>query len=215
MMIVICSTNQNVILRWQDILREYYELIVSRSCTELLTQLKQKPDAVILHDMLFADNRDNQTATLIRKHDHIKFLILSDIPDEKTAFKLLHSGAFGYSNTYISPKLLHDAVKQIIRGDVWMGKRLTRYLSECLLEDINNEETENTATEAEDYLTKLTLREKEVAKRIAHGCSNKCVANKLKITERTVKAHLSSIFIKTGIKDRVHLALILNAHKYN
>jgi len=214
-MIVICSTNQNVILRWHGILREHYELTITRSAGELQTQLMETPDVAILHDMLFTSDGDCQAAALIRKYDNIKFLVLSDIPDEKTAFKLLHSGAFGYSNTYISPKLLRDAVNQIIRGDVWMGKRLTRYLSECLLEDINNEETEDTAIEAEDHLTKLTSREKEVARRIAHGCSNKCVANKLNITERTVKAHLSSIFMKTGIKDRVHLALILNAHKYN
>jgi len=78
-----------------------------------------------------------------------------------------------------------------------------------------DEDTEETAIDVEEFMTRLTTREKEVAQRVAHGCTNKCIANKLDISERTVKAHLTSIFHKTGITDRVHLALILNSHKYD
>ncbi len=214
-MIVLCSNNQSILQRWSSFLNDTYSLQHSHSLTDLDTQLHNRPDLVILHDKFFIDNKANQLKDLIKSHEAIKFLVLSDKPDEQTAFDLLHSGVYGYSNTYITSKLLIDAVKRILNGDVWMGKRLTRYLSECLLEDINDESTEETAFDAEGFMLKLTPREKEVAQRIAHGCSNKCVANKLNITERTVKAHLSSIFQKTGIKDRVHLALILNSHKYD
>lgn len=214
-MIVLCSNNRNILQRWDSFLNDAYSLQHSHSLTDLDTYLINKPDLVILHDKLFMANKVEQLKDLIKSHEAIKFLILADKPDEQTAFDLLHSGVFGYSNTYISSKLLLDAIKQIINGDVWMGKRLTRYLSECLLEDINDENTEETAIDVEGFMLSLTSREKEVAQRIAHGCSNKCVANKLNITERTVKAHLTSIFQKTGIKDRVHLALILNNHKYD
>lgn len=214
-MIILCSNNKTILQRWNNFLNATYSLHHSHSITDLETQIPSKPDLVILHDKFFIDNRFEHLKDLIKSHETIKFLVLSDKPDEQTAFDLLHSGVYGYSNTYISSKLLIDAVKQILNGDVWMGKRLTRYLSECLLEDINDENTEDTALDVEGFMLRLTSREKEVAQRIAHGCSNKCVANKLNITERTVKAHLSSIFQKTGIKDRVHLALILNTHKYD
>ncbi len=214
-MVVISSNNEHVIARWRQILQAHYPLVITTTLSELMTQLNGTPRTVILHESFFDNDGEEQIQQLVKQFNTMRFLILSDRPDENTAFMLLHSGAYGYSNTYIAEKLLLDAVSQINQGEVWMGKRLTRYLSECLIEDINNETTEDNAIRAEYCLARLTAREKEVAKRIAHGCSNKCVAKALNITERTVKAHLSSIFQKSGIKDRVHLALILNSHKYD
>ena len=213
-MIIICCNNKTIVQRWQGILGGQYDLQTTHTLTELENCLESLPDAIILHDNLLGEQKTDQFKALKQKNEKLKYLILADKPDENIAFKFIHSGVYGYSNTYISPKLLCDAVKQILKGDVWMGKRLTRYLSECLLEDLNNEDSEDTAIDVEEFMTRLTDREKQVARRIAHGCSNKCVANALNITERTVKAHLSTVFKKTGIKDRVHLALILNSQKY-
>jgi len=54
---------------------------------------------------------------------------------------------------------------------------------------------------------KLTEREREVALAVSRGASNKEVARQLGITERTVKAHVSIIFTKLAVQDRLHLAL--------
>jgi len=59
-------------------------------------------------------------------------------------------------------------------------------------------------------VSNLTKRETEVAKHIATGASNKQIANALFICERTVKAHLTSIFEKLRIKNRVELTLIVH-----
>jgi two-component system, NarL family, nitrate/nitrite response regulator NarL len=59
-------------------------------------------------------------------------------------------------------------------------------------------------------LSQLTQREREVAVEAAKGLSNKEIARILDITDRTVKAHLASIFERLKVKDRLHLALILN-----
>ena len=56
----------------------------------------------------------------------------------------------------------------------------------------------------------LTGREQMVAEQVALGASNREIAEKLEITERTVKAHLSAIFAKLGARDRVQLALKMN-----
>lgn len=213
-MIVLCSKNQSILNRWKSALNEDYAPAETLSLAELATQLKKSPDIVILHAAMPELNTLQDVQSLLRDNSTTRFLLLADKPDEKTAFQLLRCGGYGYSNTYISPALLIEAVNQIKNGEVWMGKRLTRFLSECLLEDLNNEDTEAVADQAVIRLTHLTPKEKEVAKRVAHGCSNKCIANKLEISERTVKAHLSAIFEKTGIKDRVHLALLMSSHKY-
>jgi DNA-binding NarL/FixJ family response regulator len=213
-MILLCSKNQIILNHWKSALSENVMPEEALSITELKSKLRLLPDMVILHTALPGFDTLDDLKILLKNHADIKFLFLSDKPDEQTAFQLLRCGACGYSNTYLSTKLLLEAVTQIKTGEIWMGRRLTRFLSKCLLEDLNNEETEGVAEEATIHLTHLTPREKEVAKRVAHGCSNKCIANKLNLTERTVKAHLTSIFEKTKIKDRVHLALMLNSHKY-
>jgi len=62
-------------------------------------------------------------------------------------------------------------------------------------------------------LKKLSEREIEVAKLIAMGDSNKVIARKLNITERTVKSHVSTIFTKLDVKDRLKLAYYLHPDK--
>jgi DNA-binding NarL/FixJ family response regulator len=59
-------------------------------------------------------------------------------------------------------------------------------------------------------LNSLTSRETMVAERVAHGASNREIAEVLKISERTVKAHLTTSFEKLGVRDRVQLALRMN-----
>ena len=60
-------------------------------------------------------------------------------------------------------------------------------------------------------LSKLTDREYEIALHVANGECNKQIAKLCAITERTVKAHLSEVFYKLGVTDRIKLALILSS----
>ena len=65
---------------------------------------------------------------------------------------------------------------------------------------------------SDKQMARLTPRELMVAKQLMLGASNAEIATALSITGRTVKAHVSSMFRKLGVKDRVHLALWLNQH---
>jgi DNA-binding NarL/FixJ family response regulator len=64
-----------------------------------------------------------------------------------------------------------------------------------------------------DRLSMLTGREQEVSRAVAKGSSNKEIARQLGITERTVKAHIGSVFQKLNVRDRLHLALIFNGQR--
>lgn len=75
-----------------------------------------------------------------------------------------------------------------------------------------NEETGSFATAETNPLSCLTRRELEIARLINKGCSNKAVAKELDIAERTVKAHLSSIFEKLDVKDRLQLVVLMSGH---
>lgn len=66
----------------------------------------------------------------------------------------------------------------------------------------------------ENIIVKLTAREIEVLKYLIHGFSNRQIAERLVVTTATVKAHVSSILHKTGVKNRLELALYATAHGY-
>jgi DNA-binding NarL/FixJ family response regulator len=64
-------------------------------------------------------------------------------------------------------------------------------------------------------INKLTQREYDIAVRVGNGESNKQIANYCSISERTVKAHLTTVFQKLGVSDRLNLALVLSADDRN
>jgi len=69
---------------------------------------------------------------------------------------------------------------------------------------------QKSAQQGNDWLRSLTEREVEVARLVAGGSSNREVAEQLAVTERTVKAHLTTIFEKLAIRDRLQLSLKVN-----
>ncbi len=72
---------------------------------------------------------------------------------------------------------------------------------------------DETSRASAERLSTLTGREVEVARAVARGSSNKEIARQLGITERTVKAHIGSVFQKLNARDRLHLALIVNGQR--
>ena len=130
-----------------------------------------------------------------------KVLILHRVPDLATAKTLLKIGAMGYGNALMREHFLLSAIETIKEDMVWLYPEFTTQLITELPvnENKNNENT----------LSKLTLREVEVALLLKDGNTYKDVAQKLYITPRTVKAHAQNIYAKLNVKDRVGLALLL------
>jgi DNA-binding NarL/FixJ family response regulator len=64
-----------------------------------------------------------------------------------------------------------------------------------------------------DWSAGLTEREREVARAVASGASNKEIARRLGITERSVKAHTGAIFEKLGVRDRLQLSLVVHGRR--
>jgi DNA-binding NarL/FixJ family response regulator len=135
-----------------------------------------------------------------------KFFLLSDLPSEEEGLAFLKLGIAGYGNTYISRPRIAEAVRVISAGGVWLGQKVIQQL---ILETYSKAK-EQEAPGTEERLSGLTPQELKVAGLVAQGQSNLEIADGLKITERTVKAHLTSIYEKTKISNRLSLALLLN-----
>jgi len=89
-------------------------------------------------------------------------------------------------------------------GGLWMPPELMQRFVALSMRVVPGE------APVEPELNELTSRELMVAEQIAHGATNREIAAALDISERTVKAHLSAIFEKLDVRDRVQLALAMN-----
>ena len=168
----------------------------------------QKSEAIVFWLHMNEDRQQwlTNTITLIQqKYNDAKIIVLANAPNQAEALYCMSLGVVAYSHAFSPAKMLKEIETVITNGGVWMGQDLLKRLIEVSANLAGNQ-----AQQVEQHLSALSKREKQVAIEAAKGLSNKEIARILKITERTVKAHLSSTFERLGAKDRLHLALMLN-----
>lgn len=127
-------------------------------------------------------------------------MVLAEVPDFDQAMRLLRRGMRGYGNRHMLFENLQQAVTVVCAGQVWMPPAIITRM-------IKTFSSAEAKPAAQPSLGQLSKREQEVAGLVARGLSNKELADKLCISIRTVKAHLTSIFSKTGFRDRLELAI--------
>ena len=135
------------------------------------------------------------------------WILLSDEPDEKTVLEALAAGAVGCCNSHAAPEVLRQVALVIGNGGLWIGQSL---LNRVMGGSARILERQRQAAPVDDWSALLSEREIEVARLVASAASNKEIARQLDISERTVKAHLTSIFEKLGLRDRLQLSLRIN-----
>ncbi len=152
------------------------------------------------HDWLMAG-----MAAILQKAPEARIVVLSNAPDQRHAFQIMSAGASGYCHAYSAPEVLAEVRSVVAHGGIWLGRELLQKLIQVTARRAGSSSGQVSAA-----LAKLTRRERDVAIEAAQGLSNKAIARKLGITERTVKAHISACFERLGVRDRLQLALILN-----
>lgn len=137
-----------------------------------------------------------------------RVVVLVDEVKVEQGVRLFRQGIKGYVDAYASPELLLRAIHEISQGRVWLGQDIMA----ALIAQVNASEREEPLdVEASLADADLTARELDVAKGILAGQSNKEIAEHLFISERTVKAHVHSLFRKQQVKDR--LAFVIQMRK--
>lgn len=203
-MIIICSQNLDVRQRWLGALGEGSVTQELTDLEALKSQLKSSENClVLLHLSLPGLQGRAGVIALRQEYPRTRLLIFADQPDDAEGLLLLQQGIYGYCNTYMNPPLISRAVAAARAGEVWLGWNLMQRL----IEGIGKED--EVKIEKGSNLEKLTEREWEIALHVAQGANNKLIASDLGITERTVKAHLSTVFRKAGVRDRLQLALLV------
>lgn len=204
MNILLGSSNRSVLKRWEGLLTGNSKFTFAMTAEDLKNKCMEKNyDLVLLHRHLI----DEQIFMNLRKiSPQNRFFILSDQPNEEEGLTYLKLGIVGYGNTYISPARLAEAVKVVSNGGVWLGQKVIQ----CLIQESYARMQDKKEENGNDKLAGLTKAEKKIAEMVAKGQSNLEIAADLNITERTVKAHLTSIYEKTKTGNRLNLALLIN-----
>lgn len=198
--IMLCSSMNSVLDRWQLILEDEYVIEKTSSAPKLSVFLRENQvDMILLHRSTI----DKRTVVeILGNHPSSRIFMFTDRPDEVEGLTFLQVGVIGYANTYITARRLQEAVRITLTGRVWVGQKLMQRLIQAAA-------TGNDINKKNAILKKLSEREREVADLVAAGMTNLAIAFELDITERTVKAHISSIFQKTGTDSRLKLALLM------
>ena len=136
--------------------------------------------------------------SLLARH---RVVVLTARPDEQTGLAWLYAGAVGYGARWSTPACLQLMCQSIGEGNTWVDQTLFARLRR--MEDVRP------AEDGPVWHCAMSGREEEVASALSRGLSNKEIASELAISERTVKAHLSSLFQKFGVSNRLQLLLIL------
>ena len=135
---------------------------------------------------------------------HLAIMILTPSEDEERLFQSIKVGAAAYYTRNITPEELVDAVRRVSRGEYLINDDV---LSKPQLASRVLKSFRELAVEEEDAVTKdlyspLSSREVEILDYIARGNSNKEIAKSLKISDQTVKNHITSILKKLSVNDR-------------
>ncbi len=201
MNVLLCSGSEAIRRRWAEALEDHCTLCQATTLGDLEIQLARLPFDVLLLHRTMADVAT--AARITARLPACRLFVLSDRPDDDEGLLFLRNGAVGYANAYITPARLRQAVRLLADGSVWVGQGIMARLI--------RETAQHTAQpQGHPALRNLSNREFQVARLVAQGLSNQEIGTRLGITERTVKAHLGSIYAKTGTRGRLNLALLLN-----
>ncbi len=157
-----------------------------------------EPDVVLMDLQMPQLDGIGATREIVRAGT-AQVLVLTSFSDADRIVDVLDAGAVGYVLKDTDPEDLLDAVRAVARGDSPLHPRVARQLL--------------TARNRNGSRDDLTAREREVLELVRQGLANKQVARRLGITERTVKAHLTSIYSAIGVTDRTSAALWAQRHR--
>jgi len=161
--------------------------------------LEYNPDVILLDINMPSMNGIEVLRRLKDLGTMSKIIMLTIHQDREYLFETMKIGADGYVLKDSDADSLIKAIRDVNMGKTYIQPSIASMLVEGLEEKDSNKEL--------DKIRQLTKREYEVLSLIAGGLSNKDIADKLFISEKTVKNHVSSIFKKLDVNDRIQAAI--------
>lgn len=186
----------------KNIIRENGQSTVCYDAASLKNELKDsKESSIVIADYDSVASEINSMISSAYIPD--KLIVLEREPSVVTGRMLIFRGTKAYGNSRMLDVHFTQMFKSVANGDIWTYPELTAQLAKKSMETSLDEESKKMLEE------RLSDKEREVAYLMLTGLTNDAIASSLNITTRTVKAHVSSIFSKLHVSDRVSLILLL------
>jgi DNA-binding NarL/FixJ family response regulator len=167
---------------------------------------EHRPDVVLMDIRMAEMDGITATAALRRLDRPPQIIVLTTFQADEQVMSALRAGASGFLVKDTPPAEIINAVRVVATGDAIISPSVTR----TLLAHFGTTQASERRRSAVERLAVLTDREREVAAAIGTGASNAEVAASLFMGEATVKAHVSRLFTKLGVSNRVQIAILVH-----
>lgn len=167
---------------------------------------RERPDLVLMDIRM--PRRDGISATegLLALADPPKVIVLTTFDTDDQVLAALRAGASGFLLKDTPPPKIVDAVHRVLAGEPMLSPSVTAQLIAAATDG----QTTDRRDEALDRLATLTERERDVAIAIGQGLSNAEIAGQLYMSVATVKAHVTKLFVKLRVENRVQIAMCVH-----
>ena len=162
----------------------------------------EKPDLLLIDLRMPKMDGLSVLRHLAREQMALSAVVLTMSPDETDLATALQLGARGYLLKDMEPDELVASLHNILTGNVAVAPGLTSVLAELVKQGHPSSQDDH------QWFDSLTPRELEILKHLSEGQSNKVIAQRLEITDGTVKLHVKAVLRKLGVRSRVEAAVM-------
>jgi DNA-binding NarL/FixJ family response regulator len=167
----------------------------------LETVRREKPDIIVLDLNLGGVNIVESVPEILEASKSTRVLVLTGIQDAELHLRAVRLGALGLVLKSQAGNTILKAIRKVYAGEAWIDSHMTT----SLIVDVSTEEKKRSHEAAKIEL--LSPREREVITVLCEGLNNRQIANRLFISESTVRNHITSILAKLELLDRFELAI--------
>jgi DNA-binding NarL/FixJ family response regulator len=160
-----------------------------------------RPDVILMDIQMPAMDGIAATAKITAAENAPAIVMLTTFQRDDYLFGALRAGAIGFLLKTAPPELITEAIRTAASGNGMLAPELTRQVISAAVKGTPRD------VAAVEMVSKLTDREREVLMLVATGASNAEIAESLFLGEATVRTHLSSLFAKLGVVNRVNAAI--------
>jgi DNA-binding NarL/FixJ family response regulator len=165
-----------------------------------------EPDVVLMDVRMPGLDGVQATERIVASGSDSRIIILTTFDVDEYAYGALRAGASGFLLKDAPPPDMLSAIRAVATGDAVVAPSVTRRLLSQFAQHLPDSR-HRTFGDAEDRVESLTPRERELLVEVARGLSNAEIAERLVLSEATVKTHIGRILAKLGLRDRVQIVV--------